>query len=203
MGTVRSLKLNGRDKSTPPRGVQWAGRALGTMVVATALQVSSAPIPGLFNTGTSTQGGLLAAGLVDPHYWLVASADGLSPGLAKPSFGENNPQAWSASARIGGSPGMADPVPSGFLENIVINEFLAHTEPPNLGYVELYNHSPVPATSPVASSRMNRLLISSSSLRDRRWRCRLGRSRGRLPRFRLRLPWPKVQCPVPAHCARR
>src|SRR5262249_14725545 len=49
-----------------------------------------------------------------------------------------------ASAVKGGSPGRADPVPTGLLENVVINEFLAHTDPGLLDYIELFNNSPAP-----------------------------------------------------------
>ncbi|HSH16625.1 MAG TPA: lamin tail domain-containing protein, partial [Verrucomicrobiae bacterium] len=81
----------------------------------------------------------------DQSPWPVA-ADG--PGhslvLARPSYGENNPAAWAASASKGGSPGAADPLPVGLLENVVINEILAHTDLPQLDYVELFNHSTQP-----------------------------------------------------------
>ena len=61
--------------------------------------------------------------------------------LAHPSFGENDPRAWAASDAIGGSPGRMDPVTVDPLRSVVINEFLAHTDDPDVDYVELYNHS--------------------------------------------------------------
>ncbi len=77
--------------------------------------------------------------------WPVA-ADGAGHSLVltRPSYGENNPQAWSASDSIGGSPGRLDPVTLDPLRNVVINEFLAHTDDPEVDYIELYNHSPQP-----------------------------------------------------------
>src|SRR6185369_2743743 len=43
---------------------------------------------------------------------------------------------------IGGSPGAAEPASSDPLRNVVINEFLAHTDDPELDYIELYNPGP-------------------------------------------------------------
>jgi hypothetical protein len=70
-----------------------------------------------------------------------AAADGTGHSLAlvRPSYGQDNPRAWAASAFKGGSPGAADPVPVGALEGVVINEFLANTDPPLTDYVELFN----------------------------------------------------------------
>lgn len=68
--------------------------------------------------------------------------DGAGPSLvlAKPSFGENDPRAWSASSFVGGSPGRAEPFLANPYANIVINEYLAHTDLPQLDFIELYNH---------------------------------------------------------------
>lgn len=78
--------------------------------------------------------------------WPVApDGTGHSLVLARPSYGEANPQAWAASACKGGSPGDVDGIPSGPLQNVVINEILAHSALPGTGYVELYNHSNEPA----------------------------------------------------------
>ncbi len=77
--------------------------------------------------------------------WPV-SADGAGHSLvlARPSCGGDNVLAWAASDSIGGSPGRLDPVTPGPLRNILINEFLAHTDPPDVDYIELYNHSSLP-----------------------------------------------------------
>jgi hypothetical protein len=44
------------------------------------LPVRAAVVPGIFGTGLAPDGSLLAAGAVDPHWTLVASADAASPG---------------------------------------------------------------------------------------------------------------------------
>jgi hypothetical protein len=72
---------------------------------------------------------------------LAADGTGHSLVLARPSYGEADPRAWVISDRIGGSPGRADAYGSDPLRNIVINEFLAHTDPPLEDFIELYNHS--------------------------------------------------------------
>lgn len=76
-----------------------------------------------------------------PPWPAAADGAGHSLVLVRPSHGEANPMAWAASAAIGGSPGAVDPVPSGPLESVVINEFLAHSDPGEVEWVELYNHS--------------------------------------------------------------
>jgi hypothetical protein len=78
--------------------------------------------------------------------WPVA-ADGAGPSLVltSPSYGEASPQAWTASSLIGGSPGMPDPVISTPGDTVVINEFLAHTDDPQLDFIELFNRSNNPA----------------------------------------------------------
>lgn len=77
--------------------------------------------------------------------WPVA-ADGAGHSLvlARSSFGENNPLAWAASDSVGGSPGRMEPVTLDPLKNVQLNEFLAHTDPPLLDFIELYNHSNQP-----------------------------------------------------------
>jgi hypothetical protein len=74
---------------------------------------------------------------------LAADGTGHSLVLARPSYGEADARAWAASDRIGGSPGRADPYGADPLRNVVINEFLAHTDPPLEDFIELYNHSNV------------------------------------------------------------
>src|SRR5262245_22890794 len=85
--------------------------------------------------------------LLEVHYadtppW-PAAADGAghSLALARPSLGEGDPNAWAPSVFIGGSPGALEPANNDPLRGVVINEFLAHTDDPEVDYIELYNHS--------------------------------------------------------------
>lgn len=80
-----------------------------------------------------------------PPWPVAADGAGHSLVLAHASIGQNNPLAWAASDSVGGSPGRMDPVTPDPLRNVVINEFLAHTDPPDYDYIELYNHSSQPA----------------------------------------------------------
>ena len=77
----------------------------------------------------------------NPPWPAAADGAGHSLVLARPSYGENQVRAWAASELIGGSPGGLDaayPTPQ---QNVVINEFLAHTDDPQFDFIELYNHS--------------------------------------------------------------
>src|SRR6266542_2466155 len=76
-----------------------------------------------------------------PPWPAAADGAGHSLILARPSFGEDDPRAWAASDAVGGSPGRLDPVTPDPLRNVLINEFLAHTDDPELDFIELYNHS--------------------------------------------------------------
>lgn len=75
-----------------------------------------------------------------------AGADGTGHSLvlANPSYGEGDPRAWDLSDIVGGSPGGMEAFRPSPLRNVVINEFLAHTDPPDYDYVELYNHANQP-----------------------------------------------------------
>ena len=77
--------------------------------------------------------------------WPVA-ADGAGHSLAliAPSYGEADPRAWTASAWIGGSPGAPEPFLPDSATAVVINEFLAHTDDPQLDFIELHNRSNQP-----------------------------------------------------------
>lgn len=81
---------------------------------------------------------------VDPPWPVSADGAGHSLVLARPSYGEGDARAWAASASIDGSPGRDEPYASDPLDNVVINEFLAHTDEPLQDFVELYNHSTQP-----------------------------------------------------------
>jgi len=84
----------------------------------------------------------LEVNYTDAPPWPVAP-DGAGPSLvlARPSYGEDYPAAWAASEFKGGSPGTLDstvPIPQ---QNVLINEFLAHTDDPVLDFIELYNRA--------------------------------------------------------------
>jgi regulation of enolase protein 1 (concanavalin A-like superfamily) len=72
--------------------------------------------------------------------WPVAAdGSGHSLVLARPSYGESDPRAWSASRMKGGSPGRIDPWTADAPDAVLINEFLAHTDLPQLDSIELFN----------------------------------------------------------------
>ncbi len=85
---------------------------------------------------------LLTVPYEDTAPWPVA-ADGAGHSLvlANPTYGEGDPRAWDISDAVGGSPGQMNPFTPSPLRNVVINEFLAHTDLPEHDYIELYNHS--------------------------------------------------------------
>jgi FlgD Ig-like domain len=73
------------------------------------------PVPGLFNTGVDDSGALLGAGVTDPHYQLIVSADPNYPG---PAAVVANPIAagyWLANSATSQwiAPAMAQGYPSG------------------------------------------------------------------------------------------
>ncbi|MEW6156102.1 MAG: lamin tail domain-containing protein [Verrucomicrobiota bacterium] len=88
---------------------------------------------------------LLDARYADEMPWPIA-ADGAGHSLAltHPSFGESQSRAWSASSMPGGSPGRAELPAANSSAAIRINEWLAHTDDPELDYVELFNRSHQP-----------------------------------------------------------
>ncbi len=79
-----------------------------------------------------------------PPWPIAADGMGHSLVLANPTYGEGNPKAWDISDVVGGSPGQMDAFRPSPLRNVVINEFLAHTDPPDYDYIELYNHANQP-----------------------------------------------------------
>ncbi len=93
----------------------------------------------LFNNGGALR---LEVDYSDAPPWPVA-ADGAGHSLvlARPSLGQNDPAAWAPSELAGGSPGRMEAVVATPLRNVVINELLAHTDPPEVDFIELYNHS--------------------------------------------------------------
>ena len=88
---------------------------------------------------------LLTVPYSNVYPWPVAAdGTGHSLVLANPTYGEEDPRAWDISDVVGGSPGQMDAYRPSPLRNIVINEFLAHTDPPDYDYIELYNHANQP-----------------------------------------------------------
>ena len=77
----------------------------------------------------------------EPPWPVAADGTGHSLVLARPSYGEGFAKAWDISDTVGGSPGAVESYRPSPLRNVVINEFLAHTDDPLLDYIELYNHS--------------------------------------------------------------
>lgn len=80
----------------------------------------------------------------DDPPWLI-SADGLgySLVLADVSGDPDRPETWRASSQVHGSPGADDPAPSYGL-GVVINEVLAHTDPPFEDAIEVLNTGSTP-----------------------------------------------------------
>jgi regulation of enolase protein 1 (concanavalin A-like superfamily) len=76
-----------------------------------------------------------------PPWPISPDGAGHSLVLARPSLGLADPRAWAASDAVGGSPGRGDSITTDPLSAVVINEFLAHTDLPDLDFVELYNTS--------------------------------------------------------------
>lgn len=70
----------------------------------------------------------------------AADGGGHSLVLARPSLGERQPGAWAASDRVGGSPGELERVSDEPLRSVMFNEILAHSTPPAMDFLELYNH---------------------------------------------------------------
>ncbi len=86
---------------------------------------------------------LLTVPYTDVYPWPVATdGTGHSLVLANPSYGEGDPRAWDISDVVGGSPGQMDGFTPSALRQVVINEFLPHSENPAVPqFIELYNHS--------------------------------------------------------------
>ncbi len=88
---------------------------------------------------------LVEASYNDNAPWPVqADGAGHSLVLARPDHGEDSRKAWAPGARMGGSPGMPDIWFDDGLSGIVINEFLAHTDLPDVDFVELHNRGTQP-----------------------------------------------------------
>jgi hypothetical protein len=85
---------------------------------------------------------LLDVNYTSSHPWPVgADGTGHSIVLARPSYGEGDPRAWERSDIVGGSPGASEAFRPSPLRNVVLNEILAHTDPPDMDTIEMYNHA--------------------------------------------------------------
>ncbi|HTI70104.1 MAG TPA: lamin tail domain-containing protein [Candidatus Limnocylindria bacterium] len=134
----------------------------GATVVIAADPVSLKAAYGITNVVGPFKGALNNGGdslkLVDDHDatkldmtfgttapWPVApDGTGHSLVLTRPSYGEDDPRAWGASEAVGGSPGRPETLLPNPQRGVVINEFLAHTDLPQIDYIELYNHNNSP-----------------------------------------------------------
>lgn len=67
----------------------------------------------------------------------------LVPRVANANPDPDAPASWRTSSKVGGSPGSDDP--SAGIVPVVINEILAHTDPPLVDAIELHNPNDVPA----------------------------------------------------------
>ncbi len=79
-----------------------------------------------------------------PPWPVSPDGTGHSLVMTHSSYGEGNVSAWSASDAVGGSPGRLDPVTPDPLRELVINEFLANTDPATPGFIELFNRANQP-----------------------------------------------------------
>jgi len=76
--------------------------------------------------------------------WPV-SADGAGHSLVlgRPSYGPSDARAWMPSRQVGGTPGGPEIPGAQPWSGLLINEFLAHTDDPQVDFVELFNRSAV------------------------------------------------------------
>ena len=95
---------------------------------------------GLLRLRNELDGILLEVEYNDQVPWPVAAfGTGHSLVLSHPSYGENDARAWSISDQVGGSPGTFEGYSADPARSVVINEYLAHTDLPQVDYVELFN----------------------------------------------------------------
>ena len=95
---------------------------------------------GMLRFRNEIDGILLEVNYDNKEPWPVAAfGSGHSLVLSHPSYGENDPRAWSASDVMGGSPGTFDGYGFEPARGVVINECLAHTDLPQVDYIELFN----------------------------------------------------------------
>jgi len=73
----------------------------------------------------------------DPPWPIAADGAGHSLVMSKPDYGPSSWKAWSASVNAFGSPGSLDPASP--TNSIIISEFMAHTDEPDIDFVEFFN----------------------------------------------------------------
>ncbi len=152
---LSGYRISGDIDYTFPSNTVLAG---GAFVVVAAVPADVQAVYGIGNVAGPYSGTLKKSGTirlrnnVDAIYlevnygssapWPVgADGTGHSIVLARPSYGEGDGRAWAISDVAGGSPGVGEAYRPSPLRNVVINEFLAHTDPPLYDYIELYNHA--------------------------------------------------------------
>lgn len=148
-------RISGDIEYTFPPGTRIEGNSFIVVAADPAAVESVYGIKGVFGPYTNTlktagtirlrdeQGTiLLEVNYDNKHPWpMGADGTGHSIVLARPSYGENDPRAWEISDVVGGTPGKYNTIKPLYLQDIVINEILAHAEGANEDFVELYNHS--------------------------------------------------------------
>ncbi len=104
---------------------------------------NSLPASGLIRLRSDVDAIMLNVDYSNKNPWPVgADGTGHSLVLARASYGQNVPRSWEASDQIGGSPGRHEPLRSRTGGRaVMINEILAHTDLPQLDFIELYNYS--------------------------------------------------------------
>ena len=154
---ISGYSLDGQVQFTFPTSTTIPGQSY---LVVAAAPADMTAVYGLTNVFGPYTGSLKTSGeitlrdeqnllLLDVNYDHVApwpmGADGTGHSivLARASYGEGDARAWERSELPGGSPGAAEVLQTNALRNVVINEILAHTDPPEKDSIELYNHSNV------------------------------------------------------------
>jgi hypothetical protein len=156
---VSGYRISGSVDYTFPQGTVIPARAY-RVVAAVPADVQSvysiANVLGPFTGNLPNSSGLvrlrnnLDAVLLEIEYadsppWpLAADGAGHSLVLARPSYGESDVRAWAQSDILGGTPGSAETPGADPFRSIIINEFLAHTDLPQLDFIELHNYGSQP-----------------------------------------------------------
>ncbi|HEY5910800.1 MAG TPA: lamin tail domain-containing protein [Verrucomicrobiae bacterium] len=156
---ISGFRLTGQVEFTFPTNTVIAGRSFLAVAAAPADLLSvwgAMNLQGPYTNSLSNRSGTLRlrnrqGGILlevnyssEPPWPAAADGAGHSLVLGWPSLGEGNPVAWTASAVIGGSPGKMEASQQNAYRTVLINEVLAHTDPPDYDFIELYNYSSSP-----------------------------------------------------------